>query len=203
MKRYNIISLVVASIATLVLILAIFMNWDQGISETYNIYLLILWMLSFAGVAVLSFFDKLSKWYIIPMLLASVISQVVLSGITRYIENVEASVSTLPTLTLVLEIGFYVALVFALFKKQKWACIYSIVYLSISLVNYISLLQNVTISGSNLFFFEYTIIATILLCVAELVFFIKPLTVKKEANAINDVEETKETKEETKETNEE
>lgn len=181
MKRYNIISLVVAAVATIVLVLATFMNFDE-VKDSYNIYLLVLWMVSFAGVALLSFFDKLSKWYIIPVLLAAVVSNI-------FLGSYSAAGTTQNTLSVIIELGFYVALVFALFKKQKWACIYVIVYLAYSIVPFLNLLQSTT--GQNLFFAEYSIIAMVLLIASEIVYFIAPLTEKKK------VEESKEeTKEE-------
>lgn len=186
MKRYNVISLVVASIATIVLVLATFMNFDVVI-DSYSMYLVILWMLSFAGVAVLSFFNKLSKWYIIPMLLASVLGNI-------FIGSLLTTGTTQNTLSVVIEIGFYVALVFALFKKQKWACIYTIVYLAFSLIPLLTLLHSLT--GQDLFFLEYATIALVLLVASEIIYFIAPLTLKKEEKIDNEeeavIEENKE-----------
>ncbi len=190
MKKFNLISLIVGSVATLILTLAIFMNFEL-VNDTFNFLLIIVLLLAFAGVAVLSFFDKVSKWLIVPMLLVTVIMSVVLNALGNQ------SAATPTTLAVVLEIGFYVALVFALFKKQKWAAIYVIVFLVISVIPYFELLQS--LKGMDLFFLEYTIIALVLLYAAEIVFFINPLVAKKEANkevkecpCNNEVEEEKE-----------
>ena len=180
MKRFNVISLIVASIATIVLALSIFINWDN-IKDVYNIPLLILWMLSFLGVAVLSFFDKQSKWLIVPIILTTFTSSLLL-GLTGLSSVVQAN-----TLVVILEIGFYVALVFALFKKQKWACIYTIVYFAILILTNLSLLQ--AVNGVDDFYLEYAIIANVLLLCAEIVFFIKPLYNNK-AEAIASAEES-------------